>query len=275
MPMIGRPQYPAMHPEAKDIAVPPFPRGVEWLGGEPPAVERLCARGPVLVHFVCIGDLGSVRTLPYLRAWHERYAGRGLSVLAVNAPRFPYSARPDAVAAAAARLGIEFPVAIDSGQSIWHAYGCEGWPSLFLWSPRGALHWFHFGQGEYEATEREIQSLLNPPDDSAPIAAVRPGDAPGALVMPPTPEVFPGGAPDAPWTASGPGDQLAVEYEAGGVAISADGAGELAFSVDGGTEETAAVTGPGVHELVDHGRHGSHGITLRPGSGLSIYSLVF
>ena len=171
--------------------------------------------------------------------------------------------------------GVDFPVAIDSSQSIWHAYGCEGWPSLFLWSPRGALHWYHFGQGEYEATEREIQSLLNPPDDKPRVRPLRPTDATGALVMPPTPEVFPGGAPDAPWTASGPADQLAVEYEAGGVAISADGSGELGFVVDGGSEETASVTAPGVYELVDHGRHGSHRITLRPGSGLSVYSIAF
>jgi hypothetical protein len=263
-----------MHPEAKDIAVPPFPPGVEWLGEEPAAVERLCARGPVLVHFICIGDLGSVRTLPYVRAWHERYAADGLSVLAINTPRFPYTGERDVLEAGLARLEVDFPVALDSSHAIWHAYGCQGWPSLFLWSTAGALHWYQFGQGDYAGTEREIQALLG--GSAAPLVApVRPSDAEGALVMPPTPEVFPGGAPDVPWTAVSEGEQLTVEYEAGGASVSVAGNGELLVSVDRGAEAAVAVNAPGVHELTNHERHEAHTLTLRPERGLSLYSLCF
>ena len=58
------------------------------------------------------------------------------------------------------RLGVGFPVAIDAERALWHSYGCEGWPSLFLWSLGGALRWFHFGEGEYAATEEAIQAEL-------------------------------------------------------------------------------------------------------------------
>ena len=71
----------------------------------------------------------------------------------MQSPRFPFGADEAAVAAGLAALGVEFPVAIDAEHDLWSAYGCEGWPSLFLWSLGGALSWVHFGEGEYLATE--------------------------------------------------------------------------------------------------------------------------
>ena len=76
-----------MRPTTQDIAVRPFPPATVWVGEEPAAVERLCARGPLLVHFLDFAQLNSVRALPYLQAWHERYTGLGLTVLGVNSPR--------------------------------------------------------------------------------------------------------------------------------------------------------------------------------------------
>lgn len=268
-----------MHPEAQDIAVPPFPADTAWVGGKPLAVERLCARGPVLVHFICAGDPGSVRTLPYLRAWRERYREAGLSVLAVNTPRFPFTAELPKLEAALARLRLGFPVALDSRHAIWRDYGCRGWPSLFLWGRGGVLRWYHFGEGEYAATEEEVQSLLWESDALAEVPAVleplRPGDAPGALVMRPSAEVLPGGSPSDPWTAGRDGDSLTVEYEAGGAAVSVDGEGELRVSLDGGAERALEVTAPGVYELTAHDRHEQHALTLRPSAGIAVYAISF
>ena len=133
--------------------------------------------------------------------------GAGLTTIGVQAPRFPFGAEPDVVAAGLARLGVEFPVAIDGDRRLWHAYGCEGWPSLFLWKLGGALAWFHFGEGEYRATEEAIQAELREQDAlsslPAPMAPLRPTDAPGAKVMPPTPELFPGGSWERPWERRG------------------------------------------------------------------------
>ena len=80
---------------------------------------------------------------------HAATADAGLTTIGVQAPRFPFGADREAVAAGWRGSAIEFPVAIDADRRLWHAYGCEGWPSLFLWKLGGALAWFHFGEGEY------------------------------------------------------------------------------------------------------------------------------
>ncbi len=269
-----------MRPTAQDIAVPPFPHGTAWIGAEPPPVERICARGPLLVHFVDAGHVSSVRTLPYLSEWAKRYRDLGLSVLGINSPRFPFTADPAKLEAALARLGVGFPVAADSDYRVWHAYGCEGWPSLFLWGRGGALRWFHFGEGEYRATELAIQEELRGPRRSHaelpdPMAALRPSDAPGALVSAPSEEVFPGGSISEPWLATAPGARLEIDYEAGEAWATVDGSGSLAFSLDGGAEHTIEVGAPGAYRLASHREHERHRLSLRATPGLSVYAVGF
>ena len=249
------------------------------MGDAPPAVEKLTARGPVLVHFIDVGHAASVRTLPYLRAWNERYGHLGLSVLGVNSPRFPFGADRAKLTAAVERLGLEFPIASDPGYALWRAYGCEGWPSTFVWAMGGVLAWFQFGEGEYEATEAEIRSLLPEsarenglPDPSGPL---RPADAPGARVVPPTDEVFPGGDPSRPWRAPPGAKPLEIAYEGAGAAATLDGYGRLEVSVDGGPPGTVDVRAPGVYELASHDRHGSHSLVITPSVGLDLYCLSF
>src|SRR5690349_19977362 len=124
-------------------------------------MPALTAGGPALVHFDKYAQLNSDYTVPYLAEWQRRYREAGLSVIGVQAPRFPFAAEPENVAAG---LGVEFPVAIAADHELWAAYGCEGWPSLFLWSLGGALAWAHFGEGEYRATEEAIQAELREMD---------------------------------------------------------------------------------------------------------------
>ena len=112
-------------------------------------MAALTAAGPVLVQFFDFAQLNSVSALPYVIEWERRYAGAGLSVLGVQAPRFPFGFEPETVGAGLGRLGVGFPVAIDSERRLWLDYGCKGWPSLFLWGQGGALRWVHFGEGEY------------------------------------------------------------------------------------------------------------------------------
>jgi hypothetical protein len=93
--------------------VPPLPPGLNWVGRPVESIERLVAGRPALVHFFDLAQLNSVRTLPYLRAWHQRYEGDGLAMIAVHSPRFPFTQDPDVVAGAAERLGIDWPIALD------------------------------------------------------------------------------------------------------------------------------------------------------------------
>lgn len=278
-----------MRPPRADIAAPPFPAGTEWAGDPEPRLERLVAGGPLLVHFYDLAQLNCARALPYVEAWSERYGDSGLSVLGAHSPRYGFTGRPELVAESRERTGIEWPVAVDSGHAMWRAYGCRGWPSLFLWSKGGALRWYHLGEGDYEGTElairealeeagrartpgreaEEVAGMTSWPETLAPL---RPGDEPGAEVIAPTPELFPGGDPQTPFEGAEP---VEASYKAGGAYLAADGEGEVHVTLDGEAREPVAVSHPGLHTIAEHERHESHSLLLEPGPGVSLYSVQF
>jgi hypothetical protein len=264
----------------------------------------LAAKGPVLVHFFDFSQLNSVRTLPYLIEWQRRYEPIGLRVIGVQAPRFPFGAEPELVRAGLERLGIEFPVVIDDQRMLWNSYGCEGWPSLFLWGRGGRLKWFQFGEGDYRSTEEAIQAALaGPPDRCSsseadeddqgeeanngatparpempePMLPLRPTDAEGARVVPPGAELMPAG--DRSWTIAEDGDFLEVTYEAGGIHATVSGAGSIAFRLDGDETGLVEVDGPGLYSLAEHDRHGQHRVEIRlvegPDGPPELWSLSF
>lgn len=268
-----------MRPERDTIASPDLPAGIEWIGEEPESMPALTAAGPALVHFLDFAQLNSVRTLPYVSEWARRYGELGLATIGVQAPRFPFGADREAVATGLERLGVEFPVAIDADRRLWHDYGCEGWPSLFLWAQGSSLAWFHFGEGEYLGTEEAIQAELREIDAlralPEPMAPLRPTDAPNARVMPPTPELFPGGSWERPWTAGEDGESLEVEYEAGGASVTVEGSGEIAVEIDGRAAARVTVDGPALYTLGENERHERHALALHPSPGLHVWSLSF
>ena len=268
-----------MRPGRDNIPAPDLPTDLAWVGTEPESMPALTAGGPALVHFIEYAQLNSVRTLPYLAEWHRRYREAGLSVIGVQAPRFPFAAEPEQVAAGLAELGVEFPVAIDADHELWGAYGCEGWPSLFLWAQGSALAWFHFGEGEYLGTEEAIQAELREIDALRPLpepmAPLRPTDAPNARVMPPTPELFPGGSWEHPWTAGEDGESLEIEYEAGGAHVTVEGRGQIQLLLDGTEQQPIDIGAPALYDLATHPHHSAHQIKLHPTSGLRIWSLSF
>ena len=267
-----------MRPHRRDIAAPELPATLRWLNAESaPKMGELTARGPVLVHFFDFAQLNSVRALPYRVEWDARYRDAGLTTLGVNSPRFPFSAEPEFVSGALDRLGVEHPVAVDSRYSAWHDYGCKGWPSLFLWGAGGALRWYHFGEGEYAATEEAIQEELRELDAlrelPAPLEPLRPTDAPGTMVARPSDELFPGGSPSEPWR--GGADPISLEYEGAGAHASVAGAGELRVELDGGDASSISVGSPGLVDLALHPRHERHSMGLEADAGVEVYSLSF
>jgi hypothetical protein len=243
-------------------------------------MPALTAAGPAIVHFFDFAQLNSVRTIPYLNEWARRYREAGLRVIGVQSPRFPFGVDAGAVGAGLASLGVEFPVAIDAQRDLWAAYGCEGWPSLFLWSLGGALAWAHFGEGEYAATEEAIQEELREVDAlrelPPPLPPLRPTDAPGATVIAPSPEVFPGGSWERPWIASEEDDALALDYQAGAAFATLEGEGEIALEIDGEWRDPLAVGPlPGLVPLAEHPAHEAHSLLLRPTPGLRVWSISF
>jgi hypothetical protein len=243
------------------------------------SIDRLVAARPVLVHFFDFAQLNSVRTLPYLRAWHERYRADGLTLIGVHSPRFPFTQDPAAVAGAAERLGIDWSVAVDPEFALWRIYEPHGWPALFLWGQGGALRWYHLGEGDYAGTEEAIREALSEADGEhdwpPPLEPVRPSDAPGVEVIAPTPELFPGGSTEEPWSGTEGDPSLQLSYEAGGAYAATDGGGWIALGVDDEDREPVKVTSPGLQELTLHERTERHTLRLESSPGLLVYSIQF
>ena len=242
-------------------------------------MAALTAAGPVLVHFFDFAQLNSVRALPYVLEWRRRYAPLGLSVLGIHSPRFGFTADHATMAAGVEALGMEHPVADDSGYVIWHDYGCKGWPSLFLWARGGTLAWAHFGEGEYQATEEAIQELVRTEDVTAelpePMAPLRATDAPGAGVVPPTDEVLPGGSPAEPWEATPDAARLELGYAAGGAFVVAEDDGEVRAGLDGAQPAPLERPAPGLVAIAEHERHERHRLTIEASPGVRIWAISF
>lgn len=266
-----------MRPPRADIAAPELPPGMAWIGDEPRNMATLTAGGPVLVHFFDFAQLNSVRTLAYVREWHNRYAGSGLTVIGVQAPRFPFGESEEQVRPALERLGIDYAVGIDAGRDLWRDYGVEGWPALFLWAQGGVLRWAHFGEGEYAATEDAIQEELREIDALRPLPApldpIRPEDAPGAAVIAPTAEVMPAG--DRPWSVETDGALLELDYEAAGAWATFEGSGRIRAGVDGEPGQEIDVPGSGIYELTSHASHQQHSLQLDLSPGLLLWTISF
>src|SRR5919205_1241901 len=144
----GRCETVAVRPATDTITAPPFPTGLRWLNVSPLRMDQQRGR-PVLIEFWDFCRVNSLRTLPYLRAWHERYADAGLRIIGVHTGAYPPSRDDDEVRAAVERLGIPYPVVIDTDLQVWDLYGNEGWPARYLWNQDGALFSLHYGEGAY------------------------------------------------------------------------------------------------------------------------------
>lgn len=155
------------------------------------------ARGTVvLVDFWESTCVNCLRTLPYLKAWHERYAGRGLIIVGVHTPEFELTADPGVVAAAVRDEGLPYSVLLDQDRATWLRFANHYWPAKYLIDARGYLRYEHFGEGAYGETEEWIQRLLREAGDTAPmpepLEPVREEDRPGAVCYPATREIHAG-----------------------------------------------------------------------------------
>ncbi|MGO8066439.1 cytochrome c biogenesis protein DipZ [Rhizobium leguminosarum] len=138
---------------------PSLDGAVEWLNSEPLTTEQL--RGKVvLVDFWTYSCINCIRTIPYVRAWAEKYADQGLVVIGVHAPEFAFEKKIDNVKKAIGDFQIGYPVAIDNDYSIWRAFENSYWPAAYLIDAKGQIRYHHFGEGNYNRTEKAIQDLL-------------------------------------------------------------------------------------------------------------------
>jgi thiol-disulfide isomerase/thioredoxin len=139
--------------------MPSLGRASAWLNTHPLSAAEL--RGKVvLVDFWTYTCINWRRTLPYVRAWDEKYRDHGLVVVGVHTPEFSFETDLDNVRSEAQQQRVDYPIAVDTDYAIWRAFDNRYWPAVYLVDAPGHIRFHQFGEGEYERTERVIQQLL-------------------------------------------------------------------------------------------------------------------
>jgi thiol-disulfide isomerase/thioredoxin len=140
-------------------SLPGFSGATEWLNSAPLTPQAL--RGKVvLVNFWTFNCINCLHALPYVRAWAEKYRDHGLVVIGVHTPELPFERDAANVRKAIARLKIDYPVAIDNSYAVWKTFDNEYWPAAYFVDAEGRIRHHHFGEHDYENSERVIQQLL-------------------------------------------------------------------------------------------------------------------
>src|SRR3984885_12300419 len=145
--------------DVSDSAQPDLSGATAWINSTPLTLAGL--RGKVvLVDFWTYSCINCLRTLPYIKAWNEKYKASGLVIIGVHTPEFPFEKDEANVRKAVKDLGVEYPVAMDNDYKIWRSFNNEYWPADYFIDATGNVRFHHFGEGSYEEAEQWIRTLL-------------------------------------------------------------------------------------------------------------------
>ncbi len=168
----GRDSMKALSPSVQDPQAPDIIAGGQWFNSQPLSLKSL--RGKVVVvDFWTYTCINCIRTFPELKALHERYADKGLVIIGVHTPEFPFETLPDNVAKAVRDFGLKYPIVQDNNYATWNAYSNHYWPAKYFIDKEGRIRGSHFGEGGEEESEAMIRRLLEE-------AGSRPGAYAGA-----------------------------------------------------------------------------------------------
>ena len=136
--------------------------GIEsWINSDAITISEELEQGrAVLVDFWTYTCVNCIRTLPFLKDWHEKYAERGLTIVGIHSPEFDFEKLPTNVLRAIKDNAIEWPVALDNDRKTWSSFANRFWPAKYLFGPDGRIRYRHFGEGAYLETEYQIRSVL-------------------------------------------------------------------------------------------------------------------
>ena len=139
--------------------MPPLTGATTWLNSPPLTTEQLKGK-VVVVDFWTYSCINCLRSIPYVKAWAEKYRDQGLVVIGVHTPEFAFEKSQANVRRNVERLGVTYPVAMDNDYAIWRAFKNNYWPAHYFIDAQGRIRHHHFGEGDYEGSERVIQQLL-------------------------------------------------------------------------------------------------------------------
>jgi thiol-disulfide isomerase/thioredoxin len=157
--LLGARRHPRTAPLPVEGRLPSFEGATGWLNSSPLTPEGLAGK-VVLVDFWTYTCINWLRTLAFVRAWSEKYRDRGLVVIGVHTPEFPFERDVENVREAVQAMRVEYPIALDPDYRVWSAFGNRYWPAVYLADADGRIRYHHFGEGEYDDGEWMIQYLL-------------------------------------------------------------------------------------------------------------------
>lgn len=177
------------------VRAPDFASG-QWLNSAQPLTIMGLRGQVVLVDFWEYSCVNCIRTLPYLREWHQRYAQHGLVIVGIHSPEFRFGRERQQIEAAIEEFSIPYPVLMDDQLTNWDLYANRFWPAKYIIDQRGYIRYQNHGEGHYDTTEQAIQSLIQdikPGVELPPIMQpLRDEDRSGAVCYRPTPELTAG-----------------------------------------------------------------------------------
>ncbi|MBI5127501.1 cytochrome c biogenesis protein DipZ [Candidatus Roizmanbacteria bacterium] len=138
---------------------PELIKGGQWFNSQPLTISSLKGK-VILVDFWTYTCINCIRTLPYLKSWYEKYKDKGLVIIGVHTPEFEFEKNPDNVAKAIKDFSIKYPIMQDNDYATWRAYNNHYWPAKYFIDRDGKIRSSHFGEGEYDESEKLIQELL-------------------------------------------------------------------------------------------------------------------
>ncbi|ACU72402.1 alkyl hydroperoxide reductase/ Thiol specific antioxidant/ Mal allergen [Catenulispora acidiphila DSM 44928] len=268
----------------------------------------------VLVDFWAYSCINCQRAIKHVQAWYSDYAADGLVVIGVQTPEYTFESDPGDVAAGAKRLGITYPVALDSKYTTWNNFGNESWPADYLIDSTGEVRFASIGEGAYPNTESLIRKLLTaahpagvslPPATDIPDAtptdpdqtpetylgaeranSLAPGEA-GTFKTGTQTFAYPADVPDdafaltGSWTVAaqsltaGPGAGIRLNFMASKVYLDVGGTGTMTATVDGKSTSYPVSGAPNIYTLVNVGDSERSTLTVTLSPGLSAYSFTF
>ncbi len=154
---IGKPMFDLTEP--KGVKAPEIISGGAWFNSDPLTLDRLKGK-VVVIDFWTYSCINCQRTLPYLKEWYKKYKDKGLVIIGVHAPEFEFEKSEKNVAQAIKDFGLTYPIVQDNNFATWKAYGNRYWPAKYFIDKDGNVRYSHFGEGEYDASEKVIQDLL-------------------------------------------------------------------------------------------------------------------